>query len=126
MSKQEIILFYWEYLLVPRPLLPAGESLPPAARRHQSHQVSEGEGEGGPLQRQAQTQEKEPVTQFHISQKQTAPLVSHRNVSFSTWYLHPTVLCGKFSNYQAFYWDKTPVCILCGARSGTSGRRGAG
>ena len=61
MSKQEIILFYWEYLLVPRPLLPTGESLPPAARRHQSHQVSEGEGQGGQLQRETQTEEETPA-----------------------------------------------------------------
>ena len=96
---------------ISRPLLPAGESLPPAERRHQSYQVSEGEGEGCTLQRQAQIEEKEPVTQLYISQKQTASVVSHRDVSFSTWNLHPTVLCGKFNNYQAFYWNKT-VCYL--------------
>ena len=91
---------------ISRPLLPAGESLPPAERRHQSYQVSEGEGEGCTLQRQAQNEEKEPVTQLYISQKQTTSVVSDRDVSFSTRDLHPAVLCGKFNkfnNYHAFY-----------------------
>ena len=98
-------------ILIVRTVLQTGQSLPPTERRHQSYQVSEGEGEGCTLQRQAQNEEKEPVTQLYISQKQTASVVSHRDVSFSTWNLHTTVLCGKFNNYQAFYWNKT-VCYL--------------
>ena len=68
--------------------------------------MSEGEGERRQLQRQAQDEEKESATQLHISQKQTASVVSDRDVSFSTRDLHPAVLCGKFNkfnNYHAFY-----------------------
>ena len=110
MSKQKkkyfCIIFSHNIFSHIRSVLSAGKSLPPSARRDQSYQVSEGEGEGCQLERQAQDEEKEPVTQLYISEKQTASVVSHRDVSASAWDLHPAVLCGKFNNYHAFYWNK--------------------
>ena len=101
-----IYYFFSQYFPTHRSVLSAGKSLPPSERRDQSYQVSEGEGEGCQLERQAQDEEKEPATQLYVSEKQTASVVSHRDVSASAWDLHPAVLCGKFNNYHAFYWNK--------------------
>ena len=62
---------------------------------HQSHQVSEGEGQGGQLQGEAAAEEEAPTAQLCILQTPSSAAVHHLHVGGISWYLHSAVLSGE-------------------------------
>ena len=79
-----------------RSVLPTGQHLSSPEGRHQSHQVPEGEGQGGQLQGETAAEEEEaPAAQLCILQTPTGATVHHRHVGGISWYLHSTVLSGE-------------------------------
>ena len=79
-----------------RPILPARLAVPPPAGRHQPHQESEGEGQGGELQRQVETQEEEPITQLRVSEAPPCAPVSGVDVGAGARDLHSPLLLGEW------------------------------
>ena len=79
-----------------RPILPARLAVPPPAGRHQPHQESEGEGQGGELQRQVETQEEEPITQLRVSEAPPSAPVPRVDVGAGARDLHSPLLLGEW------------------------------
>ena len=79
-----------------RPILPPRLAVPPPAGRHQPHQESEGEGQGGELQRQVETQEEEPITQLRVSEAPPSAPVPGVDVGAGARDLHSPLLLGEW------------------------------
>ena len=81
--------------IISRFVLQTRQCVSSSERRDQSHQVSEGEGEGGQLQGEDAAEEEESAAQLCILQERESEVVDHISVSWLPGLLHSSLLSGE-------------------------------